>query len=337
MIKTHLSIINYLLFHYSWVCYKCKGKCICSKCINNTNSSITRLNCTIRQFKEIDKKTNINNNKKIFTNVKKKSLFRCLCDICHLIIESKDDIKFFDSLSSFLEYIEYALSFYKTILYSKNKKSLLSLRRQICELKKKVESLKNIEHNICKGCILRIVNSDNFIQLSKSIFNNDSVMISPIEKPILTQSVMPKPKEIIKESNIFTDKLNIICSIGDKLIFHFKQMNDSFAYLNKNKEKINKEKTLKQYIQTVNQLSTLNYYGFEYLTMEFEKLYSKINYVFYYLSIKPNRTVEDEKSKNEIGEIRQESMIHLENMKSLHFLFTRISQQYYLAISGLKY
>ena len=306
--------------------------------MNTTTGSITLLNCTIKQFKEIDKKTNINNNKKILSNVTKKSnLFRCLCDICHLIIESKDNIKFFDSLSSFLEYIDYALSFYKSILYSKNKKSLLALRRQICELKNKFESHKNIEHNICKCCILRIVNSDNFIQLSKGIFNNDSAMIAPIEKQIMIPSVMPKPKEIKKESNVFTDKLNVICSIGDKLIFHFKQLNDSFAYLNKNKQKINKEKTLEQYIQTVNQLSTLNYYGFEYLTMEFEKLYSKINYVFYYLSIKPNRTEEDEKSKKEIGEIREESIINLENMKCLHFLFTRISQQYYLAISGLKY
>lgn len=254
-------------------------------------------------------------------------MFRTICDICKLIIEEQDEIKVFENIKSFLKYLNYALKHYKSNIFSKEGKTLQLIKAEISDLMNVISDTEPISKKICKKCILKLINSDNFIQLTKMIFE-PSITNSIIKRKVfevkkedftLPKTITMLPPLAVIENDLQI-KLESIHGIGYKLFYHLNQLNEIITHLN-SKVKLNDFFDIPFIIKNIYDIINLNTYGIGYLNSEFESMYEVINNEYGSLQLLQTDSKDEREIKEKIIILKDENYEGLINLRNIIKLY----------------
>ena len=99
-----------------------------------------------------------------------------ICNICELEFINSEEIVNFSSLKQFLEYVLHILlNFKEFIFFEINTQKYNNIYMEIASLISDIEQKKNDTNfcrNICKSCLIRLINSDKRLDLFQTIFSS---------------------------------------------------------------------------------------------------------------------------------------------------------------------
>lgn len=195
----------------------------------------------------------------------------------------------------------------------------------------------HISKKICKKCILKLINSDNFIQLTKKIFKNEPPQNSIIKRKVFEVkkkdltvpniiTISPPPLVIIEKD--LQIKIDSIQAAGYKLFYHLNHLNELISLLN-SKVKFNDFFDIPFIINNIYDNVNLNTYGIEYLNNEFDNMYEIINNGYGNLQLLQTDSKDEIDIKKQIITLKDENYEGLLNLRQIIIQYLLSLQDYF--------
>ncbi len=229
------------------------------------------------------------------------------CNLCNLLIETADEISLFSNERQMTEFIIYLLINFPHFQIRKSKEEFFQ-KIADCIIYLKYAQNKNIKGVIiCKSCLIKIVNTNEIVNIIKSIFikiennsiqneyqmNKETKKLSrntlkiDLDKLIVVDENKNNHNEINENNNKYLEnkseiEKNSINQNNQKYMFHLITMNDIYAIEN------NKKIIIEQLYRILNILKFQKEFKFNHL---FEELICSLNnylkiLMFIFFSIK---------------------------------------------------